>query len=309
MGFLDRLGRKPAPKPIQPAASEHRSEDNGIGDDLALYVQVNDTHINSTVAISPPRAKRDDGGWYYASPAQRWLLECWHDFWQKVQVRKRELDCPVYVIVAGDAVDINIHSQHQLIEYGEPNVILDMAEEVYDPVLGVADYLFILRGTEAHTGPLGSLEEALARRLGGQRNRAMDTASWYHLAMEVAGTIGDFAHHPQTSSRRPWTADSAAARQAAITWSEYHEIGERPPDVVGRGHVHYWAKGYKDDTFAFFGPPWQLTTAFGYRLGGRRKIEKVGGVIIECRRGERPAWKDIRYGLPRGKIWTPPIAD
>lgn len=294
------MGRARDRQPGAAAADSPRNVSETV-----LLVQVNDLHVNSTVALCPAKVRRDDGGWYYASREQGWLRECWQDFWQQVEERKQRLGCPVCTAIVGDAVDRNVHSKVQLVEYESGVIMIAMAEEVMEEPRIVSDYLFVVRGTEAHVGGQGYLEEQLAQRIHAVPDEVRGTSSWWHWVASLAQVKVDLAHHPQTSARRPWTRDSAAARQAAITWSEYHEINESPPQVVGRAHVHYWAKGYKDDTFAFFGPPWQLTTAFGYRLGTSRKVEPVGGVLIECRDGSI-AWDVIRYAAPKGQIWTIP---
>lgn len=293
----------------------------------ALVVAVADTHVNSTVALCPPKVRRDDGGWYYATRAQGWIRECWTDFWGKVTVRRKQMEqeagpgarVPVYVILMGDLVDINKHSKFQLIEYENPAIVLEASEEVHQPAKDAADVLFVLRGTEAHSGGAGFLEEMLARRLEAEGDPNIEgRASWYHLAMEAGGVMGDYCHHPQTTSYRLWTLESAASRQAAITWSEYCEAGERPPDVVGRAHTHQWNRGWRADTFCFSCPSWQLTTSFGHRLGAGRRVFPIGGVLIECRNGQaevepvpyRPAptpiWKPVPERFTKGGdgIWT-----
>ena len=265
----------------------------------AMVVLIGDLHINSTVALCPERFEMDDGGIYKPSKAQRWLWDCWLEFWSEVKKRKGRKR--LYVVIGGDIVDVNQHSQTQLIVFENNAAILDAAEKVLKLPRMLADHIFVIRGTEAHTGGSGYLEEQLAQRIGAEKD--VERFSWWHLAMEIEGVKFDLAHHPQTAARRPWTRESSAARQAAITWSEYHEMGEVPPDIVGRWHVHYWAKGYKGSTFCFYGPPWQLATSFGYRLGTGRKIEPVGGVVVVAEKGRTPLWEDIRYSPPRGNIW------
>lgn len=249
-------------------------------DQLATVVIVSDLHINSTVALSAPSILLDDGQEVVASKAQAWIRRCWLDFWAKVD----KLPRPRYVVVNGEGVDGIHHGTTQLMCYREAEQV-SHAVRVMRPIAEDADFLFWLRGTEAHSGKLGQWDEDIADRLGAVPDEDRNTASWWHLPLEVERATFDIMHHPQTFSRRPWTMDSAAARQASITWDEYHEIGEQPPDVVIRSHVHQFAKGWRDDTFCAFTPPWQLTTGFGRRLGTGRRVTPLGGLVFQCQDG------------------------
>jgi len=267
----------------------------------AVVAVVGDLHINSTVGLCPPKVQLDDGGTHLMSKAQRWIWRCWLDFWQYVDNLDRSA---LYVVINGDIFEGLHHNTTQLVSHNE-NTQFDMAVRVLEPVARQADHLFIVRGTEAHTGPSAQWEERIADDLSAARDRVGLTASWWHLPLDVEGVLLDIGHHPQTSSRRPWTQDQAAARQAAITWAEYHDIGQEPPAVVVRSHVHQFARGYRGDTLGVFCPPWQITTAFGRRLGTGRRIEPIGGLIFQCQDGHY-TWWDKRYKPKPRPPWTSP---
>jgi hypothetical protein len=233
------------------------------------------------------------------SKAQRWIWRCWQDYWQYIDNLERSR---LYVVINGDVIEGLHHNTTQLVSHNE-STQLDMALRVLEPVAQLADHLFIVRGTEAHTGPSAQWEERIALDLGAARDTVGLTASWWHLPLEVEGVAFDIGHHPQTNSRRPWTMDQAAARQAAITWAEYHDMDQRPPDVVIRSHVHQYARGYRGDTFGVFCPPWQITTAFGRRLGTGRRIEPIGGLVFQCQDGGY-TWSDKRYRPRPRTAWT-----
>jgi hypothetical protein len=266
----------------------------------AVVAIAGDLHINSTVGLCPPTVALDDGGTFHASKAQRWIWRCWLDYWERVG----KSDSPIYVVLNGDLVEGLHHRTTQLVTHNEETQ-LAMALQVLEPVARLADYLFIVRGTEAHTGPSAQWEEHLADDLSAVRDTVGLTASWWHLPLEVEGVTFDICHHPQTGSQRPWTLDQAAARQAAITWDEYQEMGQKPPDVVIRSHRHVFGRGYRDDTLSVFCPSWQITTAFGRRLGTGRRVQPIGGLVFQCQDG-RYTWSDQRYRpIPR-KPWTSP---
>lgn len=247
---------------------------------MATVAIVSDLHINSTVALSAPSAFLDDGQEVLASEEQRWINRRWSDFWERIF----NLPRPLYVVVNGDGVDGVHHGTTQLMCHLEAEQI-DHAVRVMGPIRERADHLFWTRGTEAHSGPMGQWEELIARRLGAEPDEERGTFSWFHLTLEVGGVLFDVMHHPQTFAMRPWTLDSAAARQAAITWDEYHEGGEDPPDVIVRSHFHKFAKGWRQESFCAFTPSWQLTTAFGRRKGTGRHLFPIGGLAFVCEEG------------------------
>jgi hypothetical protein len=270
---------------------------------MHILALVSDLHVNSTVGLCPPRVVRDDGGTYTPSPAQRWLARCWSSFWDEVERDAQRLAAPVITVVAGDALDINQHSKTQLIEADNPAIILDAAEAVLERARKLSAHLHMVRGTEAHAGGAGALEEALAQRLG-----AVETPggrrSWWHLRMNIDGVALDISHHPQTASWISVYQNSAADRQAWRTWIDYHRMNERPPALVVRGHVHYHAHGRFEETECVYLPPWQLSTAFGYRRGAAAWVEPVGGIIALCDSGTL-TWRPVRYHPKRSRAWTP----
>lgn len=249
-----------------------------------------DQQVNSLVGLCPARVKRADGGIYTRTKVQDWMMDCWAAFWKRVGKAKGKR----IAVLMGESLDINTHAPEQLVEYEHRGVILKMGEEVFGIVKEQTDEQYVLRATEAHSGPQSYLDEMFAKQLGAVPNKNGDY-SHYHVYLEANGITFDLQHHPQTSSRRPWLKDQAAARQAAITWDEYCESGRKPPDIVGRAHVHYWAQGYSRGTYGFFSPPWQLCTPFGHRLGYGSSIEPLGGVVFTCERGEYYKWNHTRF--------------
>jgi hypothetical protein len=266
----------------------------------AIVAVVSDTHINSTIGLCPPRVQLDDGGTYRPSRFQRELWRCWGEFWGVVQQRREGL--PLFVVLNGDLVDGDHHDTSQLVSRNLETQAR-MAVEVLDPMAQMADQLFVIRGTEAHTGPSAMWEEFLGRDLGAVGDDIAGTASWWWLPLEVDGVRFDFAHHPGTSSRRPWTRGGAANRLAAWVLNDYAEAGDRPPHLVFRSHNHvYEDSGNNHAVRAIITPCWQLTTGFGHRVGGSGKLADIGGVIVECQDGHYQL-EVQRYRPRRRKSW------
>lgn len=267
-----------------------------------LVVIVADTHINSTVGLAPPSTNLDDGGTYRASKPQLAVWSAWRTFWQIIRDKKESTGAQVTAIANGDLNDFNVHDGAELISRSRADVI-KMTIDVLEPMLAVADRVFIVRGTEAHVGKKANLEEAVARDIGAVPF-GKSRHSWYWLWAEFGGVTFDVAHHPQTTARRPWTKDAAAARHAAIIRNEYWERNRTPPDVALRAHAHYFAdSGQKRVKPLFvYCPPWQLTTSYGHRLGSAGGVESVGGLWFLCQDG-RYTWDVETWKPPEQKLW------
>lgn len=265
-----------------------------------IVAAVSDIHSNSTIGICPYSFQLDDGGTYKASKAQRWLWRNWRDYWDRIADMRRDTGLPVVAILNGDLVDGNHHRTTQIITSNEADQ-LRLAVDVLQPVLDTADRLFIIRGTEAHAGQGAAREEAIARDVGAEESR-WGTASWWHLYAEFGGVTFDVMHHGESGSMRPWTAGAGVNRIAAILVYEYARTGDAIPQVALRAHRHTFKdSGTSHPVRVFQTPPWQLTTAFGYRIGVGGKVADVGGLWFVCRKGEVTGWEAVTYRPKRAK--------
>ena len=110
-------------------------------------IVISDLHLNSTVGLSLNNVHLDDGGTYVANKSQQWLLNNFYKFISEAKL----LDGDKIYVINGDLIDINTHSDYQLITKNKATVIrhaVDLLRLVIEP----KDKLFIIRGTEAHVG-------------------------------------------------------------------------------------------------------------------------------------------------------------
>lgn len=257
-----------------------------------------DWHVNSTIGLCPPEGiPRDDGQISLPSPEQQWQWGRWLDSWAYVD----GLDGYKVAVVMADVFESFHHGSVQIATLNQADE-LRAGNTVAQPMLEVVDEVHVLRGTEAHSGGASYKEELFAERIGAVPNEERGTWSSYYLTKVWGGVKFDLQHHPRTSSRVPHTRDWAAAREATYVCVEYDNDGICRPDVIGRGHVHYHGKGYHQDTFCVFCPPWQFTTSFGHRLGSGRHVEKPGNVLFRCEGGEY-TWQAKRYRMPGRRPW------
>lgn len=251
-------------------------------------VIVGDIHANSTVAVCPPVFNLDDGGTYRASKAQRWIWRQWLALWAEAAEARERAGGQLVLILNGELADDNYHPTTQLITRN-PADMLKLSAAVLAPALELlreGDRVFVLRGTEAHSGQSAHLDETVAHDIGADAaDEEGNVFSHWRLKVEIDGVRFNVAHHPAGGGGRvPWTRGNFANQLAARAAFECAMSGEKPPHLLIRGHVHRPADSY--DAYpvrAVVLPSWQLTTSYGHRIGGDPL--PVGGAIITCDRG------------------------
>ena len=125
------------------------------GIDLFVF---GDTHVNSRVGLLAPGCRDDEGAPIKPSASQVWLWERWLDFVSRANAA-RKAGRRVFVLGLGDLVDENTHDGFQLHEPFNYATMLRMAHATHKPLVDAAERVFLIRGTAAHTGGAGYLEE------------------------------------------------------------------------------------------------------------------------------------------------------
>ncbi|HEX7038902.1 MAG TPA: hypothetical protein VF202_02190 [Trueperaceae bacterium] len=265
----------------------------------ALIVFAGDLHVNGTLSLSPPGPfQLDDGGTYRPSKVQRWINAKWAEFWAHAASVKAAEGVEVVTVLTGELADINKHPSAQYVSVNPADVV-GMALEVLQPVVSVSDRIYVTRGTEAHVGLSGSLDEGIASAIDAVPDEEGRFSRWIFRGV-IAGLRVDAAHHPGTSYMRPWTRGADANRLAAMVTDVYVRGGQLPPDLVVRGHTHRPSDSFDNHPArAVILPSWKLTDAYGHRLGGAPL--PIGGmqVLVEDGRIERE-WK-LFHDWPLGK--------
>lgn len=243
-----------------------------------LVIDASDHHTNSTVGLCPPVVHLDDGGTYHASRGQRWLWECWLDMW--ATIRRDYSGWRIVYIIGGDVGELDTKRRsYQLIS---PNkaTIQAMVSEAQAPALDLADAVYVIRGTPAHTGKSAWLEEATAQDIT-TNVRNKEAHSWYWLRATASGVRFDVGHHSSMGGI-PWTAPNSANRLAFLAMNYYHENELPVPHVILRSHNHRYATSA--DNFkasAYFTPAWTLRTEYIHQ-GKEYGIAQIGAMAFEC---------------------------
>lgn len=223
----------------------------------------------------------DDGGKFLPGLAQRWIWDCWEDYWlAKVQPLVRKLKADLWCAFNGDLFEGDHHGTSQIISRNpEP------AAYLADRVFGVPKSLkpkhsFIIRGTEAHVGPAGSSEEAFARSIRAEKDPVSGKWSWWNLRLRPHGVLWDFQHHPSSRGSLPWTRPQMVSRMAFRIWTEHQLRGREAPVVAVRSHQHVFADSERAyPTRAVVTPAWQLKTAHAHKVAAD-SIADIGGLLV-----------------------------
>ncbi len=268
--------------------------------DKPILISVtSDHHTNSTIGLCKPTRQLDDGGTYKLSDGQRWLWRCWKDYIEQVQHAQEFLQpAKTIAVFNGDVFDGDHHGTAQIITRN-PATMQRIGFDTLEPLINLADDLYVVRGTEAHNGKSDAAEEELAADVGAI-GPGKDIYSWWHLPLQVYKTRIDFAHHA-TMGRLPWTRRAGAVKTAAVAMFNAAERKVIPPDLVIRSHRHQWSdSGDNYPTRAIHMGAWQLATAYVQRIDAGA-VAEVGGLIIVV-------WPDGSYEVRKVRYNEKPRA-
>lgn len=260
-------------------------------------------HINSTVGLlRPGGVNLDDGGTYHTSPGQRFLWRSWTKYWEMVGQAARQDQADVYLVLNGDLVDVNgKHQQSQTISLNKSDVI-QMAAETLAPALDLASTYFVIRGTAAHVGSSGEMEEILAMDIGAE-GPGRGKHSWWELLMDVEGVRFDIRHHGPLG-RLQHTRGNLLNRRAVELMLLYAGQGSKIPDVAVQNHNHHFSTSSDEYAVKVFAlPAFQLPTEHTKRIG-IIELADIGGAMFTCQAGH---WTDhvVRFTPKMRRPWRP----
>lgn len=244
-----------------------------------LLAVTSDHHANSTLGLVPEEGVQlDDGGRYSPSKPQRWTWECWNAFWADAESLRRAEKAKLVAIFNGDLVDGDHHQTSQIISRNM-EVQGYVAERVFSVPRNLKPHkTYVVRGTEAHTGPSGASEESLAKHLRADREAEERTWSSWHLRLNLHGVLVDCQHHGRIGTR-PWTRQNALSALACQIWMEHRLANLRHPDLAFRSDRHVYGDSFGAyPTRVIQTPAWQLKTAFAHKVAPE-SIADIGGVL------------------------------
>lgn len=267
----------------------------------------------------PDGVRLDDGGWYMPSREQGWLWDHWLAGWAHVDAvleRERRLaddDVDFGLVANGDATDGNHHKTVQIVSPNEGAHIRAATECYREPLKRKPKWMWVVRGTEAHVGKSGGLEDGMAVALrdeGANLQRNPETGAWsnWELSLELFGVFVHVTHHGR-AGQRAHTRAGYARHYAHDIWAENLLRGERAPDIAVRSHCHLY-----DDSGAWHPtrritrliglPAFQIKTAYGYRIAAEGASD-IGVVALVIRPSGEVDVSSYVVSPSRGPMWTP----
>ncbi|KKM03382.1 hypothetical protein LCGC14_1774940 [marine sediment metagenome] len=132
-------------------------------------VVISDLHCGCQFGLCPPgKIKLDGGGSYAFSEGQKKVWGYWQRFWHSF-VPNIVGSHPYSIVLNGDAMDGRHHDATTLVSGNLSDQLTIAREAVYPEILRAKQgggYFYYIRGTEAHGGKAGEIEERLACELG-----------------------------------------------------------------------------------------------------------------------------------------------
>ena len=250
-------------------------------------VVISDTHCGCMMGLAPSEGvPLDEGGSYQLSRLQRVVTRWWDEFWDDF-VPSATKGEPFAVVMNGDAIDGVHHNATTQITHNL-EVQRRIAHSMLAPVASRACAYYHVRGTEAHVGPSGEHEEALARQLGAVPDEDGRRARW-ELRLRMGDHLIHFTHHIATSTS-PYAESTALTREAVNSYLQTGLWGDEPYSMLVRGHRHQHSEIARRSTHGkvtvTVTPAWQLKTPYVYKIGARMSQPEIGGVVIRLADGE-----------------------
>jgi hypothetical protein len=253
-----------------------------------VFVWVSDIHINSKQALSLPEVDKGDDDYHRANAIQRALYIAWQDAWQIV--RQKAGKSPIVVCFGGEIIDIDAKDRSNQFITRDLKLAQDHAMELILPIIEIASKIIVLRGTEAHVGMNGKMDEAMGERIDKVRKKIVlkngKEYSWHHLRCFIGGRKFDLAHHVNMGNS-PRTERDAANHVAADLIMQYRGWNETLPDFAFRGHVHRFSdSSFNYPTRVLISGCWQMATSFIHRIGKGASRPEIGLYFCDPARKE-----------------------
>jgi hypothetical protein len=275
-----------------------------------VLAYTSDQHAGGATALCPDKVPLDDGGSYLASKTQRWLFQCWGDYWKRAAEVVKAVKPNLYIqAFGGDAVDGAHHRTTQILSENPNAQAAVWNAAVSIPLAQKPDHIAIIRGTEAHVGQSASAEERIADGLARDkrpivRDPETNSAALWHWRPELNGKLLDITHHGRTGMREH-TRGGAAVLYAHDIFLSHAKDGDRPPDLAIRAHHHRFNDSHDAcPTRVITSGCWQMPTGYVKKIAAD-SLPGIGGYIIVLRDGKPIEVEKVSFKVERGGRWAP----
>lgn len=268
-------------------------------------IQVSDFHTGSKFSLMYPTNAAD----HKPNKLQRWIFKTWEKRFLPDVERILDQYKPDYVHVSeiGDLGELDYKNRNteEVWTFLDTDIVENHAK-LLQPLWNMADSVSFVRGTKAHIGQDGGIDEKIARDC--DKTIPTDTqksdgefiaAGWY-AEFTLSGVHFEIAHHGRNRSK--WTDINGLVSLGNEILLKRTKNGQKVPDVISRGHYHYGAQTPPDTKpLVISVPSWQLPNTFVYRIDPTVETPHVGGHIIIARDGKVIHSERFRYFPERNK--------
>lgn len=261
-----------------------------------LLVLTGDIHAGGTVSLMPPGFVTTEGQEIGQNAIQKWLWHCWTDAWSWVGgvVGNDKWD----LVLNGDLTEGVHHKTTQVIspDFGDH---ISCAIELLAPVCADASRVFVIRGTECHTG---NAEVAIGRALGAEIDFDSKLPAFDRLHFKMHGIAGVVRHHFPTATR-PYLESGQYSIQMGAEIIEAVRNKEDPPRILICAHRHRAGHFQDGHSLTMVTAPWQALTRYGHKVVSQART-KPGIFILDWRdkaEGELPEIHFRMYEAPAQK--------
>jgi len=239
---------------------------------------------------------------YKPNPANRWLWKVWNMFWEEVeQLIEKHNPSHVHLSMLGEAGDIDYKMRSNEFWTKDYDVVKDNAIEVLERPMKLVDGAHFFRGTDAHVGSGGTLDELIASEY--ESAIPTEDGKFAHLRAEyeLGGVLFDVQHKGKNRSKWGDTNLITALREEIILDRTHNK---RPvPDVITRGHFHWLgATDINVSPLVVQVPSFQLPYKYIHDIDAVGRTPIVGGVVFIIK-NRKVTYEPITYTFPRSKVW------
>jgi len=263
-------------------------------------------HNGSKYALMHPINAAD----YRPNKIQRWLFKAWSNGFLPDVERILDKFKPDYVHLSeiGDMGELDYKRRNaEEVWTRNPEDIVDNFSRLLEPLVSMVDSVHMVRGTKAHIGEDGGIDERLAAdcektipTADKKSNGKPIYAGWY-AEFTLSGVHFEIAHHGK--NRTKWTDINGLVSLGNEILLKRTKNGQKVPDVISRGHFHYGEHTpYDKKPYVVAVPSWQLPNTFVYRVDPTVETPHVGGHVIIVQDGKIIYTERLRYFPERNKV-------
>lgn len=237
------------------------------------------------------------------SKSQRWLWKCWEKMWREVEILKKKHKAKLHISILGEAGDIDWRNRSGQFWSKNYKTVRNNAIKVLEPYIDMADWVHFFRGTEAHVGDEGTVDELIAENFVNIVKTEDGRSAHAHATYTLNNVLFDVAHHGKNRSK--WAEENMLTALRNEIVLDRAKEGQPIPDVISRGHMHWSGEtSVHKSPLAVQVPSFQLPYEFIFRIDPVVKTPHVGAAIFICEKGKFD-YLPIVYKPERTKAWKP----